>query len=864
MSALKIPRLKGSACKVKASFNLPVVETSDSLLLKVSPAYMHVRTGRSRAHTNAGHCDMRTEYSGAARVRPVSSETTYGRSAELRGAYDKETEEKSLERPHIRRPEPRLSALHTVRSAEHEARTRQVEPGAWTDHPITSSSRRTFSGRTEVLRRPKRSKSSLTFIQQETGFSSIEIPSGKQSNEKKNRQVYKEPVTVSTVRCKSANAEDVTGTGSQSSRRTRWASARSAEMNSQSIIKRRVVVETAGLAVLRLTNGGSSEDGQTKEREVRKKRMESNDLLADRQVAWFMSLLQQCIRNNKLEKMRFVMKRLSLAQRRQLATFRYNTNSMLFTCCQMGHVDMVNYLLDECGADLEQKGVYEVSGDGSRHMVTPLWCAAVADHIDVVESLIKHGADLNSQSDTGSTPVRSACYMTNIEVVKRLVEAGADIHLPNMNGGTCLINSVQSPELCEFLIKHGARVNDRDKSNNLALHYAIREDRLDTVKLLVEYGSDYNAKNDYNDNALQTAALRGYEDIVEYLIESTRPSLVDALLIRERILGKNHKDTSFGVMYRGAVYADSRRFQRCVDLWKYAYHLRFTGCSDPLNHELVFTVQALVKLFWEMHVDETEEGSCEKLRCCDLVDTLEELIHHIQAAQTRIKMLQKEPASCITQAHQNSGSASIDTCPGYSVCACGKHREGNIEDFCLLMQLSIHLIFLFSAQPDVNDDVKHYFCTLVYQLLKIDARTQAGETLLHLALSVGKTNLTPDFCLKPLPVVKILLECGADADALTKAGQTPLLCCLRQENSMHNVLLTNEKRESLILCLLKHGAHADRAGHLPVVQFLKESRSFSVLDHVNLQCLAAQVICKHRILYKGMLPATLEKFVGMH
>lgn len=88
MSALKIPRLKGSACKVKASFNLPVVETSDSLLLKVSPAYMHVRTGRSRAHTNAGHCDMRTEYSGAARVRPVSSETTYGRSAELRGAYD--------------------------------------------------------------------------------------------------------------------------------------------------------------------------------------------------------------------------------------------------------------------------------------------------------------------------------------------------------------------------------------------------------------------------------------------------------------------------------------------------------------------------------------------------------------------------------------------------------------------------------------------------------------------------------------------------------------------------------------------------------------------------------------------------------
>lgn len=71
------------------------------------------------------------------------------------------------------------------------------------------------------------------------------------------------------------------------------------------------------------------------------------------------------------------------------------------------------------------------------------------------------GADLDAGSDSGSTPVRSACFMTHFEVVKFLVERGADIHRPNHNGGTCLINSVQSVRLCTYLLEHGAEVIPR-------------------------------------------------------------------------------------------------------------------------------------------------------------------------------------------------------------------------------------------------------------------------------------------------------------------------------------------------------------------------------------------------------------------
>lgn len=70
------------------------------------------------------------------------------------------------------------------------------------------------------------------------------------------------------------------------------------------------------------------------------------------------------------------------------------------------------------------------------------------------------GADVNAGSDSGSTPVRSACFMTHLDVVRFLVSRGADIHRPNHNGGTCLINSVQSVRLCAYLLEHGAEVSE--------------------------------------------------------------------------------------------------------------------------------------------------------------------------------------------------------------------------------------------------------------------------------------------------------------------------------------------------------------------------------------------------------------------
>jgi Ankyrin repeats (3 copies) len=88
----------------------------------------------------------------------------------------------------------------------------------------------------------------------------------------------------------------------------------------------------------------------------------------------------------------------------------------LFYAAKLGNVHAVEYLVTNCCADLEQRNIFEVHEEKTFHYSTPLWVAAVANHLNVVKLLVRLGANMNAISDSGSTAVRSACFMTNVEV----------------------------------------------------------------------------------------------------------------------------------------------------------------------------------------------------------------------------------------------------------------------------------------------------------------------------------------------------------------------------------------------------------------------------------------------------------------
>jgi len=581
--------------------------------------------------------------------------------------------------------------------------------------------------------------------------------------------------------------------------------------------------------------------------------------------------------------------------------------SPLFVACKKGNVEIVEYLVGTCTADVELRGLYEVPDDRSVHNVTPLWCAAVAGKYRVVDVLVRFGADVNSMSDTGSTPVRSACFMTHLDIVKLLVTSSADIQKPNYNGGTCLINSVQSVELCEFLLQHGANVNAQDIQCKTALHYAIQEHRFETTKLLLSYGANPFLESRYKDDALQTACLKGAGEIFQYLIdvlpytperiasafellgstfldehhdsqralqywraacdvrdkvggvkqvqlpkkqyryasEFTNRTEMEALsldldalrlqslIICERILGVQHKDMIYRLMYRGAAYADSLQYHHCIDLWKYALELRIAK-DTILYCDTCFTAQALVKLFLDLHEKHTAGLLASAVRLEDVVHTVELLVADLR------------PCANL-----------LESAPVY------KRQQ---ESWDKVLKIISHLLHLVTQLPESNlQDLP--FRRKIHRLVHVlDPRTTHGDSLLHLAVSKTNSLKTQNFfedgqmgnLFPSLPVAKLLVECGARLNAVNAQDSTPL----------HTAAAIPNFKQEMMELLLRHGGHIDvrnvqgvRPSHLLAGN---PASTVCITRFTTLKCLCAQVISNNKVPFKGEVPEVLETFIEAH
>lgn len=77
-------------------------------------------------------------------------------------------------------------------------------------------------------------------------------------------------------------------------------------------------------------------------------------------------------------------------------------------------------------------------------------------------------------------------------------------------------------------------------------------------------------------------------------IQNNNNSLhMEALTIRERILGTQNPEVPHPIIYRGAVFADNARFERCLELWLHALRLRqknhISVVKDLLRFAQVFS-----------------------------------------------------------------------------------------------------------------------------------------------------------------------------------------------------------------------------------------------------------------------------------
>jgi Ankyrin repeats (3 copies) len=80
----------------------------------------------------------------------------------------------------------------------------------------------------------------------------------------------------------------------------------------------------------------------------------------------------------------------------------------------------------------------DVNGRGGKYRSTPLHRAALAGRAEVVELLIRRGADVNAHEADNSAPLHAAALFGHETVVHLLVQNGADVNVANNRGETPL------------------------------------------------------------------------------------------------------------------------------------------------------------------------------------------------------------------------------------------------------------------------------------------------------------------------------------------------------------------------------------------------------------------------------------------
>jgi ankyrin repeat protein len=146
--------------------------------------------------------------------------------------------------------------------------------------------------------------------------------------------------------------------------------------------------------------------------------------------------------------------------------------------------------------------------------------AAWNDDADMVRTLAKHGAKLDTSGPDGMNALSIAAQNSKLKSAAVLIEAGADVNHAAGNGGytpLMLASTAGSLETVELLLKHSAKVNARNSGGITALMIVAANNESKIATALLGAGADPAVKSDDGRTALSIAQSNNSEALVKLL-----------------------------------------------------------------------------------------------------------------------------------------------------------------------------------------------------------------------------------------------------------------------------------------------------------------------------------------------------------
>ncbi len=154
---------------------------------------------------------------------------------------------------------------------------------------------------------------------------------------------------------------------------------------------------------------------------------------------------------------------------------------------------------------------------------SPLADAAMARDNEAVRRLLNAREDVNGAQADGATALHWAAYHGDTNLAELLLKAGADPDAANRNGSTpmWLAASQGNAAMLETLLDGGADANEELPLGRRPLMLAARSGVVEAVQVLLDHGADPNAKeSERGTTALMQAADQGHADVIALLVKN--------------------------------------------------------------------------------------------------------------------------------------------------------------------------------------------------------------------------------------------------------------------------------------------------------------------------------------------------------
>lgn len=259
-----------------------------------------------------------------------------------------------------------------------------------------------------------------------------------------------------------------------------------------------------------------------------------------------------------------------------------------------GHLEICSLLLQskEVSNNKEKKKSVSFKGVDVLDKLgnTPLYLSSLYGKHECVRLFIKEGANIKHQNGVGMTCLHVASYEGHLETCKVLIELGSEIDVRDFDGKSIpewaqveetteddlkLLASEQDDqpknrgrkmygftalhgaswfghsEIVQLLVDNNADVHILGPNLHTALHGATLSGHLECIKILCTTSAILNSLADSDGSTpLHFASFKGYQDIVQYLVDSGAPIL--------------KKDKSGGTPIHYASYSGSKEILKIL------------------------------------------------------------------------------------------------------------------------------------------------------------------------------------------------------------------------------------------------------------------------------------------------------------